>query len=254
MTVERGTIRETRTTNRVSLWFSRRVLGDAGLDLYIKYDIPDVLNDRLQTQGDVSVLLQGKRDNLRVTVETSGGAYVLNTIAPKGTKFSVRNPFNGLVETAVDKKTVMIPVGREAREVLPYAILHGIARLELHKDQAWHKTSTEAHALLNAQLSHLATWGKVPRPTSPEEVHAWEVLGEEERKTSKLTLALLRDVRNLGIDPLPYVRNLRDLTRLVNSNKVQRTLRQIHINPKWTGQQIEISMTLPESSVTAFMK
>lgn len=236
MQVEAPGIKETPTTNIFDRFFSGFIFGnDRAHDLYTKYHIPDTLDDRLQIKGGVAILLQGPRDDLRVTVETTHGSRVLNEIAPEGTTFSASDStLGGRVATSVDKKMITVPVGRAMREALPYAVMHGIARVKLHEDLDWHTNSAVAHKLLGGQLSHLQAYGKVQTPASVDEVRAWEVVGEEERRTSELTLGSLRDLRNLGIEPLPYVRNTRDLTRLVNSSKMLRTARQIEIDPKWT--------------------
>lgn len=254
--VETPGIKETLTTNQVDRFFSRFIFGnDRAHDLYTKYHIPDTLDDRLQIKGGVAILLQGPRDDLSVTVETTHGSRVLNEIAPEGTTFSASDStLGGRVTTSVDRKVVIVPVGRAMREALSYAIIHGIARVKLHEDLDWHTSSAAAHKLLSAQLSYLQAYGKVQTPTSVDEVRAWEVVGEEERRTSELTLGSLRDLRNLGIEPLPYVRNTRNLTRLVNSSKMLRTARQIEIDPRWTRQQLEVPMTLPEYWVTTFVK
>lgn len=223
-------------------------------------------------KGGVFVRLDGSIDDAQVTLETPKGIQNLNELAPKDTTFRiVPETVNDQVLTSniddmhygIKGKSIFIPMYRQrARNALPYAILHGIVRLKLHEDAEWHMKSTAAHRLLNEQLASLQAYGRVDLnvdgsvglPSNLEEIRAWKTVCSEERKTSELAIGSLKDLRKLGINPLPFIKNTRDLTHFVNHiNTVARTSRQVLIDPRWTGQQFDIPMTLPGYWVAALM-
>jgi hypothetical protein len=211
---------------------------------------------RIRYDTGVSVLLEGDRGDLTVTLDTPLGYRVLNEISPEGTRFNILDHAIYGVTSNVDRRSVGIPRSPDdaTRRTLPYEILNGMARLRLHEDPSWHETSVAAHDLLNHQLIHLQAYGKVQRPTSIDEIRAWEVIGREERRTAELTLEALRDLRAQGIEPMPQAQKAKDLARVVNSPYILRTARQIVMNPKWLGEQIELPITLPEYWVAAVMQ
>lgn len=214
----------------------------------------ETLRHSLDFRGDVILRVEGPCDDLQVSLGAKGRSKLLNEMTPAQTKFTawpgVDVGIFDRVHTKLSENSIRVPL-TDAQKHLPYALLHGIALLKLHQDKDYHAISDNAHQLLGGQLSHLQASGKVPRPESIEEIRAWEIVCTEERKRGEVALKLLKELWASEIDPLPYVTNVRDLTRVVNGYPLARTARGVEINAKWTGEQIEMPMTLPEYWVAA---
>lgn len=225
-------------------------------DISIKYEISPILEDQLQLPSGGSLLLQGPKEDLRVAFELdSRSSFGLNALAPEGTRLTVKaHQLYGAVDTDVDEGKVEIFPGHNHRELLVYSLLHGIARLGLHKDRDWHESSTTAHSILHTELFHLQAYERVRLPEDPstrrEETIAWEFIGHEERRVSEAALISLKAMLEAGADPYPKIKTCEELARkLVNNSRVLRTAKQIQVNPFLTEKHIGVPMTLEVSRV-----
>ncbi len=225
-------------------------------DLYTDYIIPPVLDYKMPLKSQSALTLQGPKDDLKVQLEASGKQIWLNTLAPKDTRFAVSGYTpSSMVLTNVDEKKITIPAGKNHRGILPYAVLHAIGRLEVHEeDQEWDSKTREAHLLLNARISHLRAFGKVILPKDSEEqdkeLKAWQIVAAEERVASERAVSKLKYLLQNGVNPFPNIKSCEELTnRIVNGSELLRTMQQIVTDPKRTGKQIGIPMTLTPDRV-----
>jgi len=239
--------------------FLNRIVGDPYGTA--TYTVPDELNTTLRYNDGhhyphMPVSLYGPKDNLQVLGEYGNG-FSFNELAPANTMFGI-SVFADMVQVNVERHEVIIPARERYRDALVFGLFHAIGRLHVHEDAQWHEKSGQVHHLLNGAIAHLQACGKVELPRSlmerKKEIEAWKIVCEEERQVSVRALELIAELLEKGFNPIVHIETVPQLVEMVNSNHLLRTLRQDEINPRRTGEQIGIPMTLSTEEIRAILQ
>ena len=241
-----------KTSNIVQRAVTEHVFGDK--DLYRKYEIPPVVNDVFPVADGARILIRGPQKKLQFTLETAEGRINLNQVAPMGTSF-IFNEYSREVHTNVYQKEIQVPIATSNRPLLPYSLLHAIARLELYEDPNWKEYTKDAYSVLgeNGRIVYVQAYGQVELPKDPiqreKEIVAWEIVAEEEKKIAELALGYLRDIRSQGINPLPQIKSAKDLAKIINSWHISRTNGQYIFTPNNVYKYTGVTMEIPQSRI-----
>lgn len=211
-------IKEIHTGNRIS----RVIYTALGSGIfYREYVVPDVLDHRIPQPGEISIHLEGPKDNITVTCDTPNRSFPFSAVVPEGTTFAINaSKFNGYQARTKERK-ILIPSNVRAQAFIPaFAIIHEGGHIWQANDEEWNKRYVEACKVLNVQLFSRAIDGYVWLPEyTPEREHhmeAWLILGEEERRASAIALYTVGRLRAVGVDPLPQYRTITPLAEVVN--------------------------------------
>lgn len=201
--------------------FMRAFSGLLGDDLYYEYVVPDLLSHTIYQPLGVEIRLKGPKDNLDVICATSTGILPFSAILPEGVRIVVGASKYNSFRAHVNKGEIEIPRNLRLMKFIPaFAIFHEGGHFWSKMDEEWTRQVRDANRQLYVQLFSREidgyTW--LPQDPSEREAHlvSWQALGEEERRAWGTALYILGYLRRMGFDPLPHLKEPRDLLKPIN--------------------------------------
>lgn len=192
-------------------------------ELFYKPYLPEFLNHPLPQGEGVTMWLKGPNQSFEVICETPTGSVSLSALAPPGTVFRVDpSPFANFV-TNTKEKRISIPSNLKYLKKYghPYTVLHEDGHLWSQGDEEWSlRLKTARETIGDTVFFSRAVDGKVwlsdDQKTRQEELLAWRIYGEEERRAAATALYFHGRLLNENIDILPRLKNDKKIQELVN--------------------------------------
>ncbi len=242
-------ILESRDGNRLEQWMLKLIDGGK-VDSFTSYDIPPVLDHRIRISEDLSLSLQGPREDLSVSFHFGSHQISINKLTPQNVRFAVEG--SGLsysrVSTNVQKRIITIPAGYDHRVAVPYGLLHGIGRLEVIGNPDRNELSEESHKLLRESIANMQAYGVAliskQDVKRAQELTAWNFVADEERDSTEHALRHLNDLLAAGVNPIPGITRYEQLANMINSSEILRTRQQAIFDPRKVEKQLHIPMTV----------
>lgn len=192
--------------------------------LHTEYQIPDVLDHRLQEPGGTVLFYKGPRNNLEIICNTKGVDIPFKVLAPIGTRFSIYD-ISGSKYAYIFHRNLLIEIpsgflGWEGSKTR--WLLHETNHLWNNQDEEWDLRFSNAYDLLNdTSISYRRDPHNEFLPFNYErkeqELEAERICGQSERRADAGALYMIGRLRKAGVDIMLGL-NISDLKRMFNYN------------------------------------